>query len=593
MALYWAVCSEKYQIMRFIKNILASTIGFFLALFLMFIFFIGFASMVVSAFQDDEKPQISDACVLRIKLNDVIKEHYSVDGDSFEKLLKVDEEVLSLYQITTAIKNAITDDRVKSISLELEEVSVDYTQLKAIRDALVQFKEESGKEIRAYADYYTQKAYYLSSVADKMAISPEGMIDFQGLTSELMFFKDFQDKYGFGMQVVRHGKYKSAAEPFLRNDISKENREQVGQLLKDMWESLSSDIAAGRAVEVTTVQDWADKGVGGVVREAMDAKMVDTTYYRDDYDLQFTLDSDVTLSEYVRAGMGRLEVKYNVKDRIAVLHAQGAIIYGEGDQNKIGQELFLKNLKKLRYNTRVKAVVLRINSPGGSALASDLIWHGIEKLKKVKPVVVSMGSYAASGGYYIACNANHIIAEPTTLTGSIGVFRLLPNVAKLSKNMGLNTAAVRTNKGPYYSMFKPLNATYEKYSVKLIQNVYDGFLAKVAKGRGMTVAQAHELAQGRVWSGARALKNGLVDQLGNLDDAIEKAAELSNLTKYKIKHYPIYKKDFKKVLQQLSRFKTPAFVQLMPAHLRSFFTAVTKYKKPMMEARLPFVMEIR
>ena len=396
------------------------------------------------------------------------------------------------------------------------------------------------------------------------------------------------------MQVIRHGKYKSAVEPFLRNNISEENKTQLAQLLESIWHTMSREIATSRNIEVSRVHDWADHGVGAFTEGALKSKMVDSLVYQFDYDTEYGHHfRKMSLADYIRTGKGTLKVKYSIRDKVAVVHAQGSIMYGRGDQNQIGQELLLETFEDLQSNHKVKAVVLRVNSPGGSALASDLIWSGIERLKKKKPVVVSMGSYAASGGYYIACNADHIVAEPTTITGSIGVFSLLPNVEKLADKVGIHTTTIRTNKGPYYSMFDKINPFYEKHAVQSVRKVYDTFVSKVARGRHMSRKAVHKVAQGRVWSGVQALKRGLVDQLGNLDTAVEKAAQLAHLERYKIVHYPHYEKNYEELFKKISQISQPPFIKLMPDSLRDFLTLVSNHKSAMVQARLPFVMKMR
>ena len=348
-------------------------------------------------------------------------------------------KVTGLNTLLEAIENAKNDEKISGISIETKSLQGGISQLTAIRSALEDFKT-SGKFVMAYADAYGQKEYYLSSVADSLFLSPIGQIDFKGLASEILFFKDFQDNYGVKMEVIRHGKYKSAVEPFLENKMSKANRMQIQSLLQSLWATLVQDISLSRGLSLEVLNEIADLSKGRAADMAVENKLADAALYRDAYDEKLkalaqteTLNS-LNLMDYIQSRSGRV---FNpATERIAVVYAQGDIQYGKGDENYIGQELMVKALEQACNDEKVKAVVLRVNSPGGSALASDLIWRAMELTKAEKPLVVSMGDLAASGGYYIACNADKIVAEPTTITGSIGVFGMLPNVSQLTDKMG-------------------------------------------------------------------------------------------------------------------------------------------------------------
>lgn len=579
---------------RFIKNIFTNTISILIAFFILFFIFIGVSGAIVSGLKNTEKPTIEPNSVLQIHLDTPIKEHYSDEKNPLNELFD-NYTPMSLHQITTAIKNAATDPNISQISIETSTILASYTQIKSIRDALQKFKE-SGKKIRAYAHFYDQKKYYLSSVADTIYLAPEGGVTLEGLATEIYYYKDFQEKYGVKMEVIRHGNYKSAVEPFLRSDISKENKEQLTAMLQSMWGYFSKDIATSRKVNLREVNRWADTGENYFANTALKNNAIDSIAYKNNYDRFYFFNDKISLADYIKAGKGKKKVSFKIKNKIAVLHASGEIVDGQGNENQIGEEDFIKLLDKIRDNSRIKAVVMRINSPGGSARASDLIWNAIEQLKKRKPIVVSMGTYAASGGYYIACNADYIIAEPTTVTGSIGVFSILPNLQGAADKIGIHSSRIQTNKSPFYSLTKKINPSFKRFMQKNIQRIYNTFLTKVGKGRGMTSNEVDKIAQGRVWTGAQAKKNGLVDAMGNLDKAIKKAADLAGITApYKIKHYPNENKKYDALLKQLSQIWTPSFLKKIPNEMIEnvrFLETIIKEKQPVIKAQLPFFMNL-
>jgi protease-4 len=463
-----------------------------------------------------------------------------------------------------AIKFAKTDAKIEGITIENNLILTGYTQLSALRNALIDFKD-SGKFVVAYSDMYTQQSYYLSSVADTMYINPSGTIEFKGLASEQYYFKDFQEQTGLKMEVVRHGKYKSAVEPFLENNMSEANREQIEAYLNSMWSTIRNDVSESRQIPAETLNVIADSLFGRTSALAMQNKLVDKVGYYDEYTngLKHRIGiatenklPSIDIMEYSEYAYSKRPSSYK-KDKIAVIYAEGDIIYGQGNESFVGHGIINESLQKAREDDKVKAIVLRVNSPGGSALASELIWREIELTKKVKPVVVSMGNYAASGGYYIACNADHIVAEPMSVTGSIGVFGILPNGTKLFKKWGISTHQVTTNTNAVmYSFSKPLTENQRKYITEGIIDIYDLFVTRVAEGRNMTKDAVNTIAQGRVWTGSEAITNGLVDELGGLDTALKKATELANVKDYAIREYPVFKKDLSESLSQLGLAKT-------------------------------------
>ena len=538
--------------MTFLRELLAVILGVFISFFIMFVVLIAIGTALGSSFSDDEKINVKVNSVLVLKLEDEIKDYAPKSSDPFDEIFSFSDSKMGLNDIINAIENAKYDDNILGISIETMQVKAGIAQTQSIRDKLFEFKE-SGKFITAYADVYDQKNYYLSSVADSIYVNPVGGIDFKGLSTEILYYKDFQDKYGIKMEVIRHGKYKSAVEPYLANKMSDSNRQQIQSLLSSIWSELVDDIGESRDKNNQEINNIADELLARNPKLAIDNNMITNEMYKDQYKEVLNILSNsedskdlnvVSLSDYISSGKGR--IKSTSKNRIAVIYAQGEIKYGKGDEKYIGQELIIKALKKARKTSNVKAIVLRVNSPGGSALASDIIWRELELTKKEKPLVVSMGNLAASGGYYISCNADKIIAEPTTITGSIGVYGAVPNASDLVGRIGINAEQIGTNKQSVgYSLFEPIADSFYKVTKEGVEHVYKTFVEKVAAGRNMSFAQVDSIAQGRVWTGKEALKNGLVDELGSLDDAVAAAAKLAEVDDYRVRNYPNYKKDIK------------------------------------------------
>ncbi len=547
--------------MRFLGNVLATIVGLFVFFMLLF-----FGILLVSAIfsgSSDEVPVESNS-VIELDLSQ-IKNDYAgkfnfKDFDYFE--VKHD----GLSDVIRAIDEAKTDDNIKGISILNDESDLGMAQLKALRDELEAFKK-SGKFVYAYSNMYSQKEYYMNSVANTVFINPIGELDFKGLSSEILFFKDFQEKSGLKMEVIRHGKYKSAVEPFLENEMSPANREQVLALLNSVWTSMATDISKSRNVSVSQLNTIANGLLARTPEMAKAQKLVDVIAYEDEYhdairkSLKIASDEDynkIDIKDYAD-NVAKTVKENSSKDKIAIIYAQGEIGNGEGDLNIIGEGSMRRSLQEARKNENIKAIVLRIDSPGGNALTSDLIWREIELTKKVKPVVVSMGNYAASGGYYLACNANKIFAEANTITGSIGVFGTLPNFSKLIDKVGIHVEQVNTHENAAeYSVFKPLDEKFRIVTQEGVERIYTTFVSRVAAGRKMTFAQVDSIAQGRVWSGSEAVKVGLVDEIGGMDAALKEAARLAKINTYKTQNFPQYEKSFDDLLSNLGLpfFKT-------------------------------------
>ncbi|WP_299524711.1 signal peptide peptidase SppA [Winogradskyella sp.] len=547
--------------MSFFKRVLSTIVGLIIFSILGFILFLIVIAFVGS--QGEEPIIVDNNSVLNLKLDFEIEDH--IGKKEFKDYTFLNEYPKhSLFGMIKSIEFAKTDPKIKGIIIENNLTFAGYAQLKALRDALIDFKD-SGKFIVSYSDIYTQQSYYLSSAADTMYVNPSGTIEFKGLASQQYYFKDFQEKTGLKMEVVRHGKYKSAVEPFLENNMSAANREQIESYLNSIWSTIKTDISQSRSIPSETLNTIADSLLGRTPTLALENKLVDRVGYYDEFtnDIKHQIGimtedelPSIDIRDYSEYTYSKRKSSYK-KDKIAVIFAEGDIIYGEGNEDFVGQGIINKSLKEAREDDKVKAVVLRVNSPGGSALTSELIWREIELTKKVKPVVVSMGNYAASGGYYIASNADYIVAEPMTVTGSIGVFGILPNGTELFEKWGISTHQVTTNTNAItYSFSKPLSVSQREYIKEGIIDVYDLFLTRVAQGRGMSKDDVNTIAQGRVWTGSEAIKVGLVDELGGLDTALEKATELANIDNYAIKEFPVFQKDFMESLGQLGLMKT-------------------------------------
>ncbi|MDN3642602.1 signal peptide peptidase SppA [Lutimonas halocynthiae] len=588
--------------MTFLRELLAAILGVFISFMIMFLVLIAIGSVIGSSFVDDGSVVVKKNSVLVLKLEDLIKDYAPKSDDPIAQILGLEEKKIGLNSILNAIDNAKYDDDIIGLSIESLMIQGGMAQVQEIRDKIYEFKE-SGKFVTAFADVYEQKNYYLSSIADSIYVNPEGLIDFRGLSGEVLFFKDFQEKYGIKMEVIRHGKYKSAVEPFLASEMSEANREQTEAFLNSIWSEMISDIDESRKVEVEEINHIADELLARTPDLAIENKMITGKMYKDEYvkilkELGGLSENAaiyaVSVKNYIDSGKGRIINK--ASDKIAVIYAQGDIMYGKGDESYIGPELIIESLKKARKSKDIKAIVLRVNSPGGSALASDMIWREIEVTKEDKPVVVSMGNFAASGGYYISCNANKILADPTTITGSIGVFGMVPNMSEFADRIGINAEQVGTNKRSMnYSLFEPMTDDFYNVTKEGIERVYHSFVTKVADGRNMTFEQVDSIAQGRVWTGVQALENGLVDELGGLEDAIKVAADLVDIDEYKVRSYPDYKKEFKDMVSgPFGSVKQHILEDEIGIENVKIYNRIQQFGDwKGLQTRLPFLLEIR
>ncbi len=532
--------------MNFLKDIISSAIGFFIAILITSVlFFISIAGITTFfSLENDSYGQISEKSILNLDLNYPIVEN-PPSFDKFQKSFGLIDNSIDLNIILKSIEIAKNNDNIKGISINPGMIDAGWAQTKTIRDELLEFKE-TGKFIYSFSDFYSQKGYYLASVSDSIFINKLGSVEFKGLSSQVLYYKDFQEKYGFKMEVVRNGKYKSAVEPYLQNRMSQENKNQLKSIIDNYWDIISSEISLSRNITIEKLNSIAQNLKASSSNSAINLNLIDDNLYRNKYLSKLKealgMDSLVKLNK-VRpeklVGLSPSLIK-ETRDLIAVIYAQGPILYGEGGESYIGQDIFLESINECIEDERIKAIVLRVNSPGGSAITSDILWNSIEMAKLKKPVVVSMGDMAASGGYYISCNANKIVANPFTLTGSIGVFGILPNINEFSESIGINAENVKTHKNANgYSIFEKISPGYRTSLQEGIQQVYSTFKTKVSKGRNIPINEVEEISQGRVWSGIMALENGLVDQLGDLSDALNIAAELSEIKEFNTIEYPI------------------------------------------------------
>lgn len=533
--------------MRFLGNVIATIIGIFVFFML---FFFGIMILGVIAGGSDDSLDVKENTVIELDLSEVTLDY--AGKTNYKEFNYFEAPNDGVTDILNAIEAAKNDDNIKGISILNNQSNLGLAQTKSVRDKLESFKK-SGKFVYAYSNAYSQGAYYLNSVANQIYLNPVGEVDFKGLSAEILYLKELQEKSGVKFEVIRHGKYKSAVEPYLAQEMSPENREQMTVLLQSVWSTIVSDIAKSRKLTVAQLDAIANSLGARTPDLALANKLVDHVAYEDAYHdairakLKVAGEEKynvVSITDYAKTAASSVD-DYSKEDIIAVIYAQGEIMGGEGDVNIIGEGSINRSLAAARNNDDVKAIVLRIDSPGGNALTSELIWREIEITKKVKPVVVSMGNYAASGGYYIAANADKIFAEPNTITGSIGVFGMLPNMHQLGKNIGINAEQVQTHTHANgYSIFEPIDDNFKGYVLESIEKTYATFLKRVADGRKMTTAQVDEIAQGRVWTGVDAHRLGLVDELGNLEDAIRYAAKLGKTTSYAVENFPEYEKKF-------------------------------------------------
>ena len=602
----------------FFKFLFASLVGQIISGIILFFIFLGiFAGMLGGASQQPPT-KVSDNSILHLTFKNAIVDRSTKEDIDIQQLIQGGNGTMGLNTIVKSIRNAKEDPRIKGMYMDFGAVQAGQATLNEIREALLDFKS-SGKFMVSYAEFFTQSGYYLASTADEIYVYPEGGIDFKGFSAELMFFKGFLDKMDVEMQVIRgkNNKFKSAVEPFMLDHMSAANRLQTERFLGGLWSHLVSGIADSRNLSVAALNEMADSIQIQTASDAVEYKLADGTMYKDEVlDLlkeKVEAEDDeltyVSLKKYAKAKPQKEDDEDEdegasskwKKKKVAVVYAVGGIESGNGDDATIGSERISKAIRKARKDSSVSAIVLRVNSPGGSALASDVIWRETVLAKAEKPFIVSMGDVAASGGYYIACAADKIYANPNTITGSIGVFGTMPNVQKLlEEKLSINVETVKTNThADLGSINRPLEQ--EEYDIiqKSVENVYATFLDRVATGRGMTSADVDSIGQGRVWSGMDAKDIGLIDAFGTLDSAVAEAARMAELeaNAYRIVEYPEQKSKLEEILKEITGETKTAVAkdvlgdQVALYHKYKEFQSIINMRG--VQARLPYFIEIK
>lgn len=585
------------------KDFLKYTLATILGIVVSFIMFFFFLLIIISASSQEKPVDVQPNTILYIDLRETIVERAENNPfDFFPTNGFSSMKQLGLNDILNNIDKAKKDENIAGIYMELSVINAGIATVEEIRNALIEFKE-SGKFIMTYSDYYTQKAYYLASVSDNIYLNPAGELGLTGLGAQILFFKDALDKLGIEAQIIRHGTYKSAVEPYMYNQMSDENREQLLGWVGSIWEYMLDGIGKEREIPAEILNGLAENFSIRSAEHAMKYKLIDSLLYKDEViselkQLTGTKEkkdlNSITLKRYTKAPKSR-EYKGLAKDKIAVIYAHGDIIRGNMGEGTISSERISKTIRQARRDSSIKAIVFRVNSGGGGALPSEVIWREINLAKDVKPVVASLGDVAASGGYYIVAPADTIVAHPNTITGSIGVYAILPNAQKFfNKKLGIHADVAKTNRfADFGSPFRPLTGEEKEVIRYSIEKVYDTFLSHVSEGRGMTRDEVDEIGQGRVWSGINGKDNGLVDVFGGLNTAIDIAAKMAGLEKYRIVELPKLEDPLEQLLRGISE---NVRTWVLKKELGDYF----KYLKQLEEleslygiqAKLPFEVEL-
>lgn len=586
---------------NFLKYTLATITGIIIISILFFIVMLAGFSAIVSS---GNKPvTISNNSILVLKAGQTIPDR----GDQ-NPLAGIDFLNLTLSpapglnEILHNIEKATGDSKIKGILIENGLLASGWATTEEIREALKKFRE-SGKFVISYSDYIlTQECYYLATAANRIYVNPGSMVEFKGLSSEVMFYKKALEKIGVEVQITRHGKFKGAVEPFILDKLSDENRTQIKAYAGSLWNQIIEDISKSRNIPAAQLNKIADDLDGNLASRALDSRLVDKLMYRDE--LIDTLKNlsgissgkDLNLVSMSKYGkVPEIKSTYSVKNKIAVIYTSGNIVMGKGGNDNIGGNYYADVIRKARLDTTVKAIVLRVNSPGGNAIAADIIWRELVLAAEKKPLVISMGNYAASGGYYISAPGTKIYADPMTISGSIGVFGMIPNAEKLLEDkLGLKTEIVSTNKNSDFpSILRPMNP-YEKEMMQIsVEKIYEDFVNRVASGRKMSSVSVDSIGQGRVWSGTNALKIGLVDEMGGLKDAIQGAAKLAGIESFTIRELPVLEDPYMRIISQLGG-------EVRMSILKSELGESVKYYKMIQEvkdmsgiqARLPYFLDV-
>lgn len=562
---------------------------------------------LISAFKSSSQKGSDDTytpkenSVLKLDLNNEIKERgYQNPFGEMDLGPLMPKSVIGLNDILSNLKKAKSDKNIKGIYLEVGSPVMGFATLEEVRNAILDFKT-SGKFVYAYAEGYTQKGYYVASAANKVFLNPQGALEIKGLSSQIMFYKNMLDKLQIEVQIFRHGKFKSAIEPFMLDKMSEANRSQVETYLGSIWNHMIGGIATSRKITSQEINDMANGLLIKTPEDALKYKLVDALAYEDEVmsDIKKTIKIEektkiafAPFNSYINA---KEEDKITFDNKIAVIYAVGEILSGNGDDEKMGSIEIAKAIKEARLNDDIKAIVLRVNSPGGSALASDVMWRETVLAQKTKPFIVSMGDVAASGGYYISCAADRIFAQPNTITGSIGVFGMIPNAQKaLSEKLGINIDTVNTNAhSDVGTILRGAVGVEHDYIQQSVERIYDVFITKVAQGRKINKLSVDSIGQGRVWSGADALKIHLVDEIGGIGQATNYAAKMAKITDYTIESYPRQKDPIEELL---GTSKEEVETRAIKANFGQHYMYLKQLQNVMnlkgVQARLPYEMII-
>lgn len=582
----------------FLKSLLASIIGCFIVIGIFFL--IGLAMLAALSFKSTEKYALKDNTILTLKLEGGLVDRVQQQNPLYDYVFGQDNLQIGLDDILYSIERAKENEKIKGIYIYSGMFTASSATLKEIRDALIDFKK-TGKFVVAYSDTYLQGGYYLSSVADKVIVNPKGNLDLHGLSVTNTFYKGLFDKLGVEMQIFKVGTFKSAVEPYMLDKMSEANREQLASYTGDVWTTILTEISRSRNVPVSKLNQLADSLTLLQKTEMyVENHLVDTLIY--ETDVKEYLKTLVRVSEVKDLNMASISnictvdpsKESNSQNIVAVLYAEGSITDGTG-KDGITSKRYVKEIEKLKNDDKVKAVVFRVNSGGGSAYASEQIWKAITDLKAKKPVVVSMGGLAASGGYYISCNASKIVAQPNTLTGSIGIFGMFPNIEGLTKKIGLSYDNVKTNKfADFGDISRPMREDEKVVFQNYINEGYDLFLTRCSEGRGIAKDSLDKIAQGRVWTGNQALKIGLVDAIGGIDTAIEEAVKLAKLENYSVNSYP-EKTDFFDSL--LLSGKDDLATRVMKGYMGDDYKLIKTLREikeqSYIQARIPYELDIQ
>ncbi len=586
--------------LQFFKYVLATIVGFFLFFLLGFFLLLGIGAAFSSG---DKTTEVKTNSVLQIDLNSQLSE-LSTKSDDFSGIFDNGPSKIGLHDLKKSIANAKLDPNIKAISFKLEYPMAGFAQLEELRNQLIDFKK-SGKKIYTYGEVMTEKAIYLSSIADKSFINPAGGLEFNGLDSEVMFYKGLFEKIGVKPLIFKVGDFKSAVEPFFRTDMSPENELQVKSYLGSIADHIYTQIGAARGVSKADLDNILNQNLIQEPQDAVKYKLLTHTGYFDQYEAE--IKKDLGLKDDAKIAYSKLSSYQDAKkyvasgsssNRIAVIVSEGEIQSGDEEGDVITSEAFIKELKKARNDKKIKAIVLRINSPGGSAMASDVMWREIELTKKVKPVIASMSDVAASGGYYMAMGCDAIVAQPTTITGSIGIFGMLFNTKELLNNkLGVTVDGVTTHT---YANSPSLTRDMSEAEKMMIQNSvnkgYEKFTSKAAAGRKMSIDQLKAVASGRVWTGTQAKQNGLVDALGGLDEAVKLAAIKAKLKAddYQVKFYPFAKTEFEQIMAKIGKSNEDAALK---EYLGALYPLAKEFKSlnkmEQLQARMPYTLDIK